>query len=245
MYCREKSPTASATASVVNAIAFILLTTSPLLVVPVKGQTTASPDALSSGTSAPTTPQESIILDPVVFGPSAAGTQQTKTVSGTLKANAPLNPLSSAGTLNAKTPPNPLPFTSPDWVYLPVIVPNGVNQISVSYSYDKPQVPPGVLGNAMDVGMFDQRGIQLGDSSGFRGWSGGARTTFSISASDATPGYLPGPIGSGRWYVIFGPYTIAPQGLNWTADITLHYGPAGAPFVPNYAPDSATGRGRA
>jgi hypothetical protein len=54
---------------------------------------------------------------------------------------------------------------------LPVVIPGGVNQVAVSYSYDKPGVPPGVLGNAMDIGMFDQRGIQLGPTSGFCGWS--------------------------------------------------------------------------
>ena len=230
MYCHEKNPIASATASVVKRTTLILLVTTLSFVVPVEGQTTATRDALSPSMSATPAPQGSIVLDPVVFGPGAVGTVQTKTVSGTL---------------NVNTPPNPLPSTSPDWVYLPVDVPRGVSAISVSYSYDKPTVPPGVLGNAMDVGMFDQRGIQLGETSGFRGWSGGARTSFSISASDATPGYLPGPIGSGRWYVIFGPYTIAPQGLNWAADITLSYGPEGTPFVPNYAPDSATGRGHA
>jgi hypothetical protein len=165
------------------------------------------------------------VLDPVVFGPGASGTQQTKTVSGTL--------------------PNPLRLTSPDWVYLPINVPAGVFEIDVSYSYDKPTVPPGVLGNAMDIGIFDQRGISLGPQSGFRGWSGGARTEFFLNNTDATPGYLPGRVAPGTWNVIFGPYTIAPQGLTWTATITLKFGPPGTPFVPHPPPDSANGRGRA
>ncbi len=33
---------------------------------------------------------------------------------------------------------------------------------------------------------------------GFRGWSGGNKRTFTLSASDATPSYLPGPIRCGR-----------------------------------------------
>src|SRR3954452_10754040 len=67
---------------------------------------------------------------------------------------------------------------APDFVYLPVRVPRGVRQLDVAYSYDKPTVPAGALGNACDVGAFDQRGIELG-SDGFRGWSGGFRTSFS------------------------------------------------------------------
>jgi hypothetical protein len=59
-------------------------------------------------------------------------------------------------------------------------------------------VPAGERGNALDIGMFDDSGIGLGNARGFRGWSGGARTSFAISATDATPGYLPGPVHAGR-----------------------------------------------
>ena len=80
-----------------------------------------------------------------------------------------------------------------DFVYLPVVIPAGVKQIDVSYSYDHPAVTPGDKTNSCDIGVFDERGIALGGP-GFRGWSGGFRTAFSISAGDATPGYLPGPV---------------------------------------------------
>jgi len=119
-------------------------------------------------------------------------------------------------------------------VYLPVEVPGGVREIAVSYSYDKPQVPTGVLGNALDIGIFDERGIRLGGR-GFRGWSGGFRTSFVISRSDATPGYLPGPIGTGTWHVVLGPYQVAPQGLAYSVEVTLRFGPDGPAFVPSYA----------
>jgi hypothetical protein len=133
----------------------------------------------------------------------------------------------------------------PDFVYLPVEVPRGVRQLDVSYSYDRPATPPGVPGNALDIGIFDQRGHQLGDRAGFRGWSGGFRTSFSISNTQATPGYLPGPIHAGTWYVVLGPYTVAPAGLNWTVQITLTFGDPGPAFAPAYPPTSARGRGRA
>jgi len=131
-----------------------------------------------------------------------------------------------------------------DFVYLPVEVPRGVRQIAVSYSYDKPAVPPGTPANSCDVGVFDERGTGLGGR-GFRGWSGGFRTSFEISASDATPGYLPGPVNPGTWHVVLGPYQVAPQGLNYQVRITLTYGTPGPAFVPNYPPQRAKGRGRA
>jgi predicted metal-dependent phosphoesterase TrpH len=156
----------------------------------------------------------------VAFAATAPGGQQTQTVTGTF-------------------PPN-----TPDWFYMPVNVPNGVNRIDVSYTYDRPAVPSGIRGNALDIGMFGPQGIDLGNQKAFRGWSGGARTQFTISASDATPGYIPGPITPGTWHVILGPYTVAPQGLNYQVTITLTFGPEGAPFQPNPAPTTAPARQR-
>ncbi len=137
-----------------------------------------------------------------------------------------------------------LPTGAPDWVYLPVEVPRGVREIAVAYSYDKPDVPPGTPGNALDIGVFDERGTRLGGR-GFRGWSGGARTEFAISAERATPGYLAGPVRPGTWHVALGPYTVAPQGLDYEVTVTLRYGAGGATPEPVYPPERARGRGRA
>ncbi len=164
-----------------------------------------------------------VVLEPLVFPPAAradGGTEQT-TVTGHID------------------------YGAADWVYVPIQVPAGVNRITVSYSYDRPTPPAGYNGNALDIGVFDERGYDLGNAAGFRGWSGGFRTSFTISASDATPGYLPGPVRRGVWHVIFGPYTVAPQGLNWSLTVELSYGSDGAPFVPRHAPQRATGRGPA
>jgi hypothetical protein len=137
-----------------------------------------------------------------------------------------------------------LPPGCPDFVYVPVEVPSGVRELKVSYTYERPSVPAGVQGNALDIGLFDQRGTDVGGD-GFRGWSGGARTEFYVRADDATPGYLPGPVTKGTWYVALGPYTVAPQGLAYVLTITLTYGaPAPAP-KPVYPPQRAKGRGRA
>ncbi|MFE0472104.1 CehA/McbA family metallohydrolase [Streptomyces sp. NPDC058947] len=137
-----------------------------------------------------------------------------------------------------------LPPGSPDFVYVPVEVPAGVRELRVAYTYDRPSVPAGTTGNALDIGVFDERGTGLGGE-GFRGWSGGARTEFFIRADEATPGYLPGPVREGTWHIALGPYTVAPQGLAYEITITLTYGEPGEAARPVYPPERARGRGRA
>ncbi|WP_405871809.1 MULTISPECIES: CehA/McbA family metallohydrolase [unclassified Streptomyces] len=137
-----------------------------------------------------------------------------------------------------------LPPGSPDYVYVPVEVPSGVSELRVSYRYDKPSVPPGTPGNALDIGLFDERGTEPGGE-GFRGWSGGARTEFFVRADDATPGYLPGPVREGTWHLALGPYTVAPQGLSYEVTVTLTYGEPGTTPEPVHPPERAGGRGRA
>ncbi|MFE0961831.1 CehA/McbA family metallohydrolase [Streptomyces fungicidicus] len=137
-----------------------------------------------------------------------------------------------------------LPPGAPDFVHLPVEVPDGVREIKVSYTYDRPAVPAGTAGNALDIGIFDERGTELGGR-GFRGWSGGARTEFFLRADDATPGYLPGPVRAGTWHIALGPYTVAPRGLPYEITVTLTYGTPGAAVRPVYPPERAKGRGRA
>ncbi|MDX6354097.1 MAG: hypothetical protein QOF98_1000 [Streptomyces sp.] len=136
-----------------------------------------------------------------------------------------------------------LPTGVADFVYLPIEVPRGVRQIAVSYTYDKPTVPAGTLGNACDIGIFDQHGTALGGP-GFRGWSGGARTEFAISAGEATPGYVAGPVEAGTWHVVLGPYTVAPQGLNYSVTVSITFGDRGTTVPAHYPPDRAPGRGR-
>ncbi|MEU4582915.1 CehA/McbA family metallohydrolase [Kitasatospora aureofaciens] len=137
-----------------------------------------------------------------------------------------------------------LPTGAPDFVLLPVEVPEGVREIAVSYRYDKPQVPAGTPGNSCDIGIFDERGTDLGGD-GFRGWSGGFRTEFALSRGAATPGYLPGPINPGTWHIALGPYQVAPQGLDYHVQVTLRFGEPGSEFTPHYPPERARGRGRA
>ncbi|WP_269936864.1 CehA/McbA family metallohydrolase [Arthrobacter sp. HY1533] len=159
-----------------------------------------------------------LTLAPVQFAAADAGSTRIKTITGHLDAGAA------------------------DFVYLPVEVPAGVNKISVSYSYSKPSVPGGFLNNACDIGVFDEKGTKLAGK-GFRGWSGGFRTEFFISAADATPGYLPGRVGKGTWNIVLGPYQVAEQGMDYTVNVTLDYGPDGAAHRPQYPAQEIAGRG--
>ncbi|MGW3986718.1 CehA/McbA family metallohydrolase [Streptomyces sp. NPDC004830] len=161
-----------------------------------------------------------LTLGGVSFASAAGGRPESRTVRGTL-------------------PPG-----APDFVYVPVEVPAGVRELKVAYTYDQPSVPAGTPGNALDIGVFDERGTELGGR-GFRGWSGGARTEFFIRADEATPGYLPGPVREGTWHIALGPYTVAPQGLSYAITVTLTYGEPGATVRPVYPPERAVGRGRA
>ncbi|HSJ21324.1 MAG TPA: hypothetical protein VK964_12185 [Nocardioidaceae bacterium] len=130
---------------------------------------------------------------PMLFEPAAAGRSRTRTFTGTF---------TGVGT--------------PDWHYVPVQVPRGGREIEVSYDYDSTSIPIGMSANVIGIGMFDPSGHDLGNASGFRGWSGGARRSFRISRAAATPGYLPGPITPGAWHVILGPVAIVPPGVDWT-----------------------------
>lgn len=131
----------------------------------------------------------------------------------------------------------------PDFVYLPVQVPQGVASIAVDYSYSHPGVPAGTPANSCDIGIFDSSGVDPGGR-GFRGWSGGFRTSFEISRTEATPGYLPGDVMAGTWHIVLGPYQVAPQGLDYQVHVTLKYGAPGAPYVPRYPPATVNGRGK-
>ncbi|WP_443078702.1 CehA/McbA family metallohydrolase [Streptomyces sp. NBC_01497] len=147
----------------------------------------------------------------------------------------------AAGRRVRETVTGTLPTGSPDVVYLPFQVPHGVNEVHVAYTYDRPAVPVGTQGNALDIGLFDERGTALGGA-GFRGWSGGARTEFFVRSGDATPGYLTGPVRPGTWHVALGPYTVAPQGLAYEVTITLTYGDQAPEPRPVYPPERAKGR---
>lgn len=73
---------------------------------------------------------------------------------------------------------------------VPFHVPAGVERITVTLTYDKADK------TVVDMGVWDPER--------FRGWSGGTRDRFTLSPSDATPGYLAGALPAGRWQLMLG-----------------------------------------
>ena len=70
------------------------------------------------------------------------------------------------------------------YVLAPFKVPPGIASISVTFHYTGKEQH-----TALDLGLLDPER--------FRGWSGGNKDHFTVSTTNATPSYLPGPLPSG------------------------------------------------
>jgi hypothetical protein len=77
------------------------------------------------------------------------------------------------------------------YIEAPFTLPDGVKRLTIEFSYTGKEQR-----TTIDIGLMDP--VR------FRGWSGGARNAFTISAEDATPGYLPGPLPGGEWKLLLG-----------------------------------------
>jgi hypothetical protein len=78
-----------------------------------------------------------------------------------------------------------------NYIELPFEVPEGITRVTIESSYTEKD-----RHTTIDLGLFD--------SERFRGWSGGNKALFTLSETDATPSYLPGPIRPGIWKLILG-----------------------------------------
>ena len=106
-----------------------------------------------------------------------------------------------------------------DYAYIPFDLPEQAQRLTVRYSYSAAMSSNQTEGgNVIDIGLFDPAGAAFPGGAGFRGWSGSARSEFTLTPSDATPGYLPGPLPAGRYQVVLGLYRIWPAG----ADYEIH-----------------------
>lgn len=104
---------------------------------------------------------------------------------------------------------------------------------------------------SLEVRLSYDRGsavIDLGceGPDGWRGWSGGARQDFVIGAETATPGYLPGELEPGTWWVILGLYRIPEEGIDVDVRIETpaRAAPAPDPDAPPVPADSPRGSAR-
>jgi hypothetical protein len=74
---------------------------------------------------------------------------------------------------------------------VPFDVPAGTSRLTIDFDYTTRDAH-----TTIDLGLLGPDGL--------RGWSGGNKRRFTISATDATPSYFPGPIGAGRWNLLLG-----------------------------------------
>jgi hypothetical protein len=104
------------------------------------------------------------------------------------------------------------------YFYLAFEVPARTKSLTLSYRYDKKGGA-----NVLDLGVFDARFDETEQTlRGFRGWSGGRRSTIFISENAATNGYVAGRIPPGKWRVALGLYKVAPEGVEVTVNIKFN-----------------------
>ena len=115
------------------------------------------------------------------------------------------------------------------YVHLPFEMPADAVRLEVEFDYsDRISSDPTLSGgNTIDLGIFDERGIDY-LTAGFRGWTGSERLKFFITAQEATPGYLPGPLNQGEWNILLGLYKIVSHGCKYRATVRVTCQPGGA-----------------
>lgn len=122
--------------------------------------------------------------------------------------------------------------------YVPFDLPWAASLVHVRYRYTSPMCASQAAGgNVLDIGLFDPRGAAFPGGAGFRGWSGSAREEFTVALHDATPGYLPGPLPAGRYYIILGLYRIQPDGADYTIDVSAEFDQVAAVTYKNADPE--------
>ena len=104
----------------------------------------------------------------------------------------------------------------------PFEVPEGVTRVSIETSYTEREKH-----TTIDLGLFD--------GERFRGWSGGNKSSFTVSETDATPSYLPGPVRPGRWKLILGVLGIR-EGVRSEFTANIYFAQAGnLPWVSTFS----------
>jgi len=99
---------------------------------------------------------------------------------------------------------------------VPFTVPSGITRLTIEFSYTARDER-----TTIDLGLFD--------GERFRGWSGGNKATFTISESDATPSYLPGPVRPGTWKLVLGVPNIR-EGVHSEFQAHIYFSRADSPL---------------
>ena len=103
------------------------------------------------------------------------------------------------------------------YLELPFEVRRSDRSVEVTLSYD-------TAAAVIDLGCMG--------AAGWRGWSGGAKSRFVITAEAASGGYLPGDLEEGEWAVVLGLHKVPAEGV--TVRLEIHT-PATGPVEPEPA----------
>ena len=109
---------------------------------------------------------------------------------------------------------------------LPFQVPDEVERMTIEYRYPRYDsetrpLPNGAFisrteRNIIDIGLIGPDGRQ-------RGASGSDKTSFSISETEATPGYRACALVPGEWRVLVGAYRVQPEGVDVAYTIRFEF----------------------
>ncbi|WP_242920240.1 CehA/McbA family metallohydrolase [Caulobacter sp. CCUG 60055] len=100
---------------------------------------------------------------------------------------------------------------------VPFETPPGVTRLTVRFDHDGRDQK-----TVVDLGLFD--------GERFRGWSGGSKSEFTLSAEATTPSFLPGTLRPGRWSLLLGMPNVRPAShARYTARLYFDRSPVPAP----------------
>ena len=92
------------------------------------------------------------------------------------------------------------------YIEVPFEVPARTQRVTLTFSYTGKEQR-----TTLDIGLLDPEGLRC--------WSGGNKSTLTVSATDATPSCLTGPVAAGTWKLLIGVPNIRP---NVTATYTAN-----------------------
>lgn len=108
--------------------------------------------------------------------------------------------------------------------HVPFDVPEGVVRLGIELDYTGRD-----RGTVIDTGVFGP--------DGFRGWSGSSKRALVLSATDATPAFLPGPIRAGQWFLDLGVSAIRAQERTQYSAKVYFWRHGDMPLVSTFSPE--------
>jgi hypothetical protein len=109
-----------------------------------------------------------------------------------------------------------------EYFTIPFEMPADTASLMLSYHYDRytrddstlenGSFTPRVKVNIIDLGLVAADGSQVGAS-------GSDKSSFTLSATAATPGYTPHPLTPGQWQILVGAYKVAASGVTVTYEL--------------------------